>query len=186
MFSALTSCVHFSKRTSYLAVREIHSLKAQIIDVTEGYANNFPTPINTIRTKASLMAIKDSSHPYKRCVLPCTWMRAGTSKALFINRKNLPASSLEWGQHLVSALGSRGNDSRQIDGIGGGLSTTSKVAVVAVSDRPDADIDWTFVQVAVGRDSIDMTGTCGNVSSGVGPYALQSGLIKRRPGEKTV
>lgn len=156
-----------------------------MIDVTEGYANEFLIP-NLIRTKASSMAITHPSQPPKHCVLPCTWMRAGTSKALFINRKNLPGSPLEWGRHLVSALGSRGNDSRQIDGIGGGLSTTSKVAVVAVSDRPDADIDWTFVQVAVGRDSIDMTGTCGNVSSGVGPYALQSGLVKRRPGERTV
>lgn len=85
-------------------------------------------------------------------------------RQLSINRRHLPSSTFEWKRHLISALGSRGNDSRQIDGIGGGLSTTSKVAVVA----SDADIDWTFVQVAVGRESIDMTGTCGNVSSGVG------------------
>lgn len=132
------------------------------------------------------MAIKDTVQPLKRCVLPCTWMRAGTSKALFINRKDLPKSPLDWKRHLVSALGSRGNDTRQIDGVGGGLSTTSKVAVVAISDHPEADIDWTFVQVAVGKESIDMTGTCGNVSSGVGPFALQNGLVERRPGDKTV
>lgn len=124
--------------------------------------------------------------PLRRCDLACTLMRAGTSKALFIHRRDLPAEVSDWKGHLVSALGSRGDDARQIDGVGGGTSTTSKVAVVAASNRPGVDVEWTFVQVAVGRESIDMTGTCGNVSSGVGPFALQSGLVKRRPGEKTV
>ncbi|KAG6014918.1 hypothetical protein E4U54_004635 [Claviceps lovelessii] len=124
--------------------------------------------------------------PLRRCDLACTLMRAGTSKALFIHRRDLPAEVSDWKGHLVSALGSRGDDARQIDGVGGGTSTTSKVAVVAASNRPGVDVEWTFVQVAVGRESIDMTGTCGNVSSGVGPFALQSGLVKRRPGEKTM
>lgn len=132
------------------------------------------------------MAIPERVPSLKRCVLPCTLMRAGTSKALFIHRKNLPPNHTEWKRHLVSALGSRGNDPRQIDGVGGGASTTSKVAVVARSNRPDADVDWTFVQVSVGKESVDMTGTCGNVSSGVGPFALQSNIVKRRPGQKRV
>ncbi|KAG5977144.1 hypothetical protein E4U55_007027 [Claviceps digitariae] len=124
--------------------------------------------------------------PLRRCDLPCTLMRAGTSKALFIHRRDLPKDVSEWKRHLISALGSRGDDARQIDGVGGGTSTTSKVAVVAPSNRPATDVEWTFVQVAVGRESIDMTGTCGNVSSGIGPFALQNGLVKRRPGEKTM
>ncbi|KAF7548541.1 hypothetical protein G7Z17_g6992 [Cylindrodendrum hubeiense] len=79
---------------------------------------------------------------------------------------------------FLGALGSRGNDPRQIDGVGGGTSTTSKVAVVSPSQRPDADVDFTFVQVAVGKESVDFTGTCGNISSGVGPFAVQEGLVK--------
>ncbi|KAG5928788.1 hypothetical protein E4U42_008043 [Claviceps africana] len=133
----------------------------------------------TVREKSQFKRLR-------RCDLPCTLMRAGTSKALFVHRRHLPADISEWERHLVSALGSRGDDARQIDGVGGGASTTSKVAVVAPSKRPSADVEWTFVQVAVGRESIDMTGTCGNVSSGVGPFALQNGLATRRPGDKTM
>lgn len=121
-----------------------------------------------------------------RHALPCVLMRAGTSKGLFLHREDLPARETEWAPHLVSALGSRGNDPRQIDGIGGGSSTTSKVAVVRRSQRPDADIDWTFVQVAVGKESIDLTGTCGNMTSGVAPFALQEGLVKPLQGQTKV
>ncbi|KAH8656928.1 PrpF protein-domain-containing protein [Ilyonectria robusta] len=118
-----------------------------------------------------------------RHVLPCVLMRAGTSKGIFLHRRDLPRRQIEWAPHLISALGSRGNDPRQIDGVGGGTSTTSKVAVVSPSDRPDADVDFTFAQVAVGKESVDFTGTCGNISSGVGPFAVQEGLVKPRPGQ---
>ncbi|KAB8261309.1 PrpF protein-domain-containing protein [Aspergillus pseudonomiae] len=114
----------------------------------------------------------------KRHALPCVLMRAGTSKGIFLHQKDLPMKEVDWAPHLVSALGSRGNDPRQIDGVGGGTSTTSKVAVVRRSQRPDADIDWTFVQVAVGKESVDFTGTCGNMTAGVAPFAIQEGLIK--------
>ncbi|KAH7133821.1 PrpF protein-domain-containing protein [Dactylonectria macrodidyma] len=117
-----------------------------------------------------------------RHMLPCVLMRAGTSKGLFLHRRDLPANQRDWAPHLISALGSRGNDPRQIDGVGGGTSTTSKVAVVSPSERPDADVDFTFVQVAVGKESVDFTGTCGNISSGVGPFAVQEGLVKPQPG----
>lgn len=113
-------------------------------------------------------------------------MRAGTSKGMFLHRSDLPAKEANWGPHLISALGSRGNDPRQIDGVGGGTSTTSKVAVVSKSHRPDADVDWTFVQVAVGKESVDFTGTCGNMTSGVAPFAVQEGLVKPQPGQTTV
>lgn len=113
-------------------------------------------------------------------------MRAGTSKGLFIHRSDLPPREADWGPHLISALGSRGNDPRQIDGIGGGTSTTSKVAVISPSKRPDADVDFTFVQVAVGKEAVDFTGTCGNISSGVGPFAVQEGIVKVQPGQTEV
>ncbi|KAL2854513.1 PrpF protein-domain-containing protein [Aspergillus pseudoustus] len=119
----------------------------------------------------------------KRHVLPCVLMRAGTSKGIFLHRKDLPARENDWAPHLISALGSRGNDPRQIDGVGGGTSTTSKVAVVSRSQRPDADIDWTFAQVAVGKESIDLTGNCGNMTAGVAPFAVQEGLVSPQPGQ---
>ncbi|KAL2669907.1 hypothetical protein Neosp_015073 [[Neocosmospora] mangrovei] len=118
--------------------------------------------------------------------LPCVLMRAGTSKGLFLHRSDLPENQIDWPPHLISALGSRNNDPRQVDGVGGGTSTTSKVAVVSQSTRPDADVDFTFVQVAVGEESVDFSGNCGNMSSGVGPFSLQEGLVKPQPGQTEI
>ncbi|KAF5671200.1 isomerase [Fusarium heterosporum] len=121
-----------------------------------------------------------------RHALSCVLMRAGTSKGLFIHRKDLPEKESEWGPHLVSALGSRNNDARQVDGVGGGSSTTSKVAVISLSTRPDADVDFTFVQVAVGKESVDFSGNCGNMSSGVGPFAVEEQLVATQPGQTEI
>jgi 2-methylaconitate cis-trans-isomerase PrpF len=113
-------------------------------------------------------------------------MRAGTSKGIFLHRKDLPRNENEWAPSLISAMGSRGNDPRQVDGVGGGSSTTSKVAVISPSQRPGVDVDFTFVQVGVGKEVIDFTGTCGNITSGVGPFAVQEGLVKVKPGQSSV
>ncbi|KAG9254453.1 PrpF protein-domain-containing protein [Emericellopsis atlantica] len=130
------------------------------------------------------MAVKTT--PRRRCALPCALMRAGTSKGMFIHRKDLPEDPAAWAPHLISAMGSRCNDPKQLDGVGGGTSTTSKVAVVAKSTRPDADVDFTFVQVAVGKEAIDVTGTCGNIVSGVAPFAVQEGLVRPEPGQTSM
>ena len=113
-------------------------------------------------------------------------MRAGTSKGLFLHREHLPDNVDEWGPILSSAMGSAAADKRQLDGVGGATSTTSKVAVVSKSQREDADVDYTFVQVAVGSQKVDMSGNCGNMSSGVGPFALDEGLVTASPGQKEV
>jgi 2-methylaconitate cis-trans-isomerase PrpF len=122
----------------------------------------------------------------RRHDMPCVLMRAGTSKGMFIHRKDLPASQEDWASALVAAMGSKGNDAKQLDGIGGGTSTTSKVAVLSPSTRPGVDVDFTFVQVSVGKESVDFTGTCGNITSGVGPFAVEEGLVHPEPGQKTV
>ncbi|WYZ41370.1 hypothetical protein EsH8_V_000265 [Colletotrichum jinshuiense] len=83
-------------------------------------------------------------------------------------------------------MGSKYNDARQIDGIGGGSSVTSKVAVIAPSNRPGIDVEYTFVQVAVGSETVDFSGNCGNICSGVGPFAVQERLVTPRPGARTV
>ncbi|KAL6161216.1 hypothetical protein ACJBU6_00344 [Exserohilum turcicum] len=118
--------------------------------------------------------------------LPAVLMRAGTSKGLFIHRHDLPASEKDWAGPLLAAMGSQGSDARQIDGVGGATSTTSKVAVISPSARMGVDVDYTFVQVAVGQEMVDFSGNCGNMCSGVGPFALQEGLVRASPGERTL
>ncbi|KAK7216113.1 hypothetical protein V2G26_004116 [Clonostachys chloroleuca] len=114
-------------------------------------------------------------------------MRAGTSKGLFIQRKNLPPNQDDWSAPLLAAMGSNLSDTRQIDGVGGATSTTSKVAVVGPSQIPGIDVDYTFVQVAVGSNQVDLSGSCGNMAAGVGPFALQEGLVSpATPGQRSI
>ena len=117
-----------------------------------------------------------------RHTLPAVWMRAGTSKGLFIRREHLPADRSLWTRPLLAAMGS---DPRQLNGVGGATSTTSKAAVVGTSAREGVDVDYTFAQVSVGAGKVDYTGNCGNMASGVGPFALQEGLVPRRTGGDT-
>ncbi|OHW93786.1 methylitaconate delta2-delta3-isomerase [Colletotrichum incanum] len=133
------------------------------------------------------MAITPSASKRRvRHSLPAVLMRAGTSKGLFIHRSHLPQSQDEWATPLLAAMGSRYNDARQIDGVGGGSSVTSKVAVVAPSSRPGVDVEYTFVQVAVGSENVDLSGNCGNICSGVGPFAVQERLVTPMPGARSV
>lgn len=83
-------------------------------------------------------------------------------------------------------MGSKTEDPRQIDGIGGATSTTSKVAIVSPSSHPGVDVEYTFAQVAVGKNKIDYSGNCGNIASGVGPFALEEGLVEVHPGQEKV
>ncbi|KAL8381551.1 hypothetical protein RB595_005704 [Gaeumannomyces hyphopodioides] len=122
-----------------------------------------------------------------RHVLPAVMMRAGTSRGLFLHRRDLPGQTMDdWRPALLAAMGSSLGDPRQIDGVGGATSTTSKVAVVGPSSIPGVDVDYTFAQVAVGKDVIDFNGSCGNMAAGVGPFAVQEGLVKPRPGQRTM
>ena len=118
--------------------------------------------------------------------LPAVMMRSGTSKGLFLHRDDMPVHEDDWGPILLSVMGSKEGDRRQIDGVGGATSTTSKVAVVSKSTREDADVDYTFVQVAVGVEKVDFSGNCGNMASGVGPFALDEGLVRAMPGQSEV
>ncbi|KAF7719490.1 PrpF protein [Penicillium ucsense] len=83
-------------------------------------------------------------------------------------------------------MGSAQANSRQVNGVGGATSTTSKVAIVAKSKRSHIDVDYTFVQVAPDQPKLDMTGNCGNIASGVGPFSLDEGLVKARPGQSEI
>jgi 2-methylaconitate cis-trans-isomerase PrpF len=98
----------------------------------------------------------------------------------------MPANKSDWESILLAAMGSKYGDQKQIDGVGGATSTTSKVAIVSKSTRQDADVDYTFAQVAVGQGKVDFTGNCGNIASGVGPFALDEGLVHAMHGQNTV
>lgn len=108
--------------------------------------------------------------------IPCIMMRGGTSKGVFFLENDLPASVEEREQILLNVMGSP--DVKQINGLGGATSVTSKVAIIGVSKRADADIDYTFAQVSVDKPLVSYKGNCGNISSAVGPFAIERGLVK--------
>src|SRR5579859_3457819 len=107
--------------------------------------------------------------------IPCTAMRGGTSKGLFFLADHLPADAAKRDAVLLSAMGSP--DVRQIDGMGGAHPLTSKVAVVGPSMRDDADVDYLFLQVVVDKAEVSDSQNCGNMLAGVGPFAIEEGLI---------
>lgn len=113
--------------------------------------------------------------------LPAVFMRGGTSKALMFRRSDLPADRAQWDPLLLGAMGSPDPNGRQLNGMGGGLSSVSKVCVVGPPSRPDADVDYTFAQALITEARIDYAGNCGNMSSAVGPFAYDEGLVRPHP-----
>lgn len=109
--------------------------------------------------------------------LRAVFMRGGTSRAIMFRAEDLPADRTHWNAIFLAAMGSPDPSGRQLDGMGGGVSSLSKVCVVGPSTRADADVDYTFAQVAVGEAHVDYSGNCGNMSSAVGPFAIEEGII---------
>ena len=116
--------------------------------------------------------------------LPVTILRGGTSKGVYILQSDLPEDQSAWEPILLRLMGSP--DRKQIDGLGGSQSVTSKVAIIRKSARPDADVDYTFAQVSVDKPLVSYKGNCGNISSGVGPFAIEKGLVAAKDGETAV
>lgn len=113
----------------------------------------------------------------KQVKIPAVFMRGGTSNAIVFHDKDLPRDRAMWDEIFLAAIGSPDPYGRQLDGMGGGLSSLSKVCVVGVSGRPDADIDYTFAQVLVKEAKVDYSTACGNMSSAIGPFAVDEGLV---------
>ena len=113
-------------------------------------------------------------------------MRGGTSKALIFHARDLPESRAGRDAMFFAALGSPDANGRQLDGMGGGLSSLSKVCIVGPSSRADADVDYTFVQISVDAAIADYSGNCGNMASAIGPFALEEGLIPPPTGNGAV
>ncbi len=112
--------------------------------------------------------------------IPCVLMRAGTSRGPFFLREWLPPGDEARDQALIGAIGA--SDPLQLDGVGGGSTLNSKVAIVSRSQEPGCDLDYLFAQVGVGHRSVDTRPNCGNMLSGVAPFAIEQGLIEAQDG----
>ncbi|HEY4201617.1 MAG TPA: 4-oxalomesaconate tautomerase [Devosiaceae bacterium] len=116
--------------------------------------------------------------------IPCVLMRGGTSRGPYFLASDLPLDEATRDRVLLAAMGSP--HTLQVDGLGGGHPLTSKVAIVSLSERPDADIDFLFAQVSVDRPVVDTSPNCGNMIAGVAPFAIEAGLIPAEIGETRV
>lgn len=111
--------------------------------------------------------------------IPAVFMRGGTSKAVMFHARDLPAERDAWAPIFRSAIGANDPSGRQLDGMGGGVSSLSKVCVIGPPSRADADVDFTFAQIGVTNDTVDYAGNCGNMSSAIGPFAIDEGLVPK-------
>lgn len=113
--------------------------------------------------------------------IPATYLRGGTSKGVFFRLQDLPAQAQTAGAArdalLMRVIGSPDPYGKQIDGMGGATSSTSKTVIVSKSTKPDHDVDYLFGQVSIDKAFVDWSGNCGNLSAAVGPFAISSGLI---------
>ncbi len=114
----------------------------------------------------------------KQLKITAVFMRGGTSNAIVVHQSDLPAERSRWDEIFLAAIGSPDPFGRQLDGMGGGVSSLSKVCIVGPASRPDADVDYTFAQVQVKEAKVDYSGNCGNMSSAIGPFAVDTGLVK--------
>lgn len=113
----------------------------------------------------------------KQLKIPAVFMRGGTSKAVVFKAHDLPADRQFWPEIFRAALGSPDPFGRQLNGLGGGISSLSKVCVVAPSTHAGADIDYTYASVGVKNDKVSIEGNCGNMSSAIGPFAVDEGMF---------
>ncbi len=116
--------------------------------------------------------------------IPCVIMRGGTSRGPFFHATDLPADIPTRDAVLLSVMGSP--HEYQVDGIGGAISVTSKVAMISKSKHPEADVDYLFAQVQINERIVDTKPNCGNMLVAVAPFALETGLVAAKPGETTV
>jgi probable AcnD-accessory protein PrpF len=113
--------------------------------------------------------------------IPATYLRGGTSKGVFFKLEDLPAATQVHGPArdalLLRVIGSPDPYAKQIDGMGGATSSTSKTVIISRSERPGFDVDYQFGQVSIDSAFVDWSGNCGNLSAAVGPFAIANGLI---------
>ncbi|OCF31424.1 hypothetical protein I316_06826 [Kwoniella heveanensis BCC8398] len=138
-------------------------------------SKTLPIAQTTVKRALSITSRLSKTHS-----IPASFYRGGTSKAVVFNKRDLPDDTTQHDRIFLSAIGSPDPNGRQLNGMGGGLSSVSKVLVVSASERSDADVNYTFAQVAVKSPVVDYGSNCGNMLAAVGPFALENGLVKPR------
>ena len=124
------------------------------------------------------------SDSWRQVAIPSLFMRGGTSRGLYFLKQHLPQDTALRDKVLLAAMGSP--DEWQIDGVGGATSLTSKVAILSPSAHPWADVDYLFAQVKIAQVKVDVAPSCGNILAGVGPAAIEMGLVKAVDGQTTI
>ena len=122
----------------------------------------------------------------RQAKLRAVFMRGGTSKAVVFNQADLPSDRAVWPKIFRAIMGSPDIYGRQLDGMGGGVSSVSKICIVGKSERTDADVDYTFAQISVKDGAVDFSGNCGNMSSAIGPFAVEEGLAPYPQGNQAI
>ncbi|MBT6608805.1 MAG: PrpF family protein [Rhodospirillaceae bacterium] len=118
--------------------------------------------------------------------IPAVFIRGGTSKGVFFHERDLPKDQDARDRLFLDVIGAPDPYRRQLNGMGGGISSLNKVMIVDRSTRDDADVEYTFGQVAADRAEVDYSANCGNLSSAIGPFAIDEGLIKVEDGESLI
>src|SRR5262245_55135200 len=118
--------------------------------------------------------------------IPAVYMRGRPSRCLVFQDRDPPVPGAERDRILLAALGSPDPYGRQLNGIGGGISSLSKACIIGPASYPGADVDYTFAQVEVSKPVVDYSGNCGNCSSSVGPFAIDEGLVSATDGAAVV
>src|SRR5260370_12419294 len=132
------------------------------------------------------MASKEGWKAMRQTKLRGVFMSGGTRKVVMFRREDLPRDQALWAPIFLGVIGSPDPNGRQLDGMGGGISSLSKVCVIGPPSRSDADVDYTFAQVSVKDASVDYSGNGGNVSSAVGPFAVDEGIVAEQGDEAVV
>jgi 2-methylaconitate cis-trans-isomerase PrpF len=117
-------------------------------------------------------------HNPNQIEIPAAFYRGGTSKGVFFHERDLPPERAARDEIFLSVIGAPDPYKRQLNGMGGGISSLSKVVSIGPATRDDADVDYTFAQVAIDRPAVDYATNCGNLSSAVGPFAIDEGLFR--------
>ncbi|KAF4632516.1 hypothetical protein G7Y89_g5603 [Cudoniella acicularis] len=134
-----------------------------------------PTLPSLLCTRYASSSSTSNSKPQNR--LAASYYRGGTSRALIFHRADLPFDPEAWSPIFLGALGSPDPNGRQLDGLGGGISSLSKICVVGPSTHLDADVDYTFAAIGVKNSEVDYSSNCGNMTSAIGPFAVDRGLF---------
>jgi 2-methylaconitate cis-trans-isomerase PrpF len=113
----------------------------------------------------------------KQLKIPAVFMRGGTSNAIVFKEQDLPEDRALWPEIFRAAHGSPDPFGRQLNGMGGGISSLSKICVIGPPSRDDADVDYTFAQIGVRDDAVGFKGNCGNMSGAMGPFAVDEGFV---------